>query len=270
MKYFAFRLDWVFAKNPRGKVLDNDVVTFNTLVNQIDRGHGAGLFVLQGTGKLPGTPASAVIPNVKNGMSNDWIIGPVEISSGDSIQIAYSGTNISDSDLDLSGQAEIELKILNAIVVAAAGAVGGAVGAAIGAVLNTLGDPVGMLLGYKPQGPCNGPVFSDSVEFNGAGLDGLIFQKPTIHNSFTSLPRALEVSFTRSYTDELTHNEKVCGAVAHTDITFSVLQVPDISLKYYMHRVFPSLKKNGLADGIRRLAPAGGNISIRSLLGLRP
>src|SRR5919197_3150301 len=109
MPFYAFRLDSVHVLNPRGKIPDNDVVTFSVFVNQIDRGHGAGFFPALAAGAV--IPATAVTPNTRSGMSNDWIVGPLEIAPGDLIHVIYTGFNTSDSELDLSGQAEIEIKI---------------------------------------------------------------------------------------------------------------------------------------------------------------
>jgi hypothetical protein len=238
-------------------------------VNQIDRGHGAGFFPALAAGAV--IPATAVTPNTRSGMSNDWIVGPLEIAPGDLIHVIYTGFNTSDSELDLSGQAEIEIKILDAITSAAVGAVGGLVGSAVSTALGWIGDPVGKFLGYHPQGPCNGLVFSDTVDFSRADLDSLAFHS----RSFWSLPDATEFSFTRPYTDEATHNADICGEIAHTEITFSVLQVPSISVRYYARRLFPGTWKNGtlvpdFSQGLRQLAAPGAAVSIRSLLRVRP
>jgi len=275
MAFYAFRLDMIDVKNPRGKIPDSDVVTFGVLVNQQDRGNGAGYFPAMGAGSR--VPAAAVIPNVRNGLGRDWIIGPLEIAPGDSVHVVYSGTNTSDSQLDLSGQAEIEIKILNAMLGAAVGAPGGDIGAAITTVLSWIGDPVGKFLGFKKHGPCNGPVFSDAVPLIGSGLDNLPFQPPPVTHPYVVevLPGASEISFTRAYTDEANHNTDVCGAVAHTEVTFSILQVPSISVGYYARRLFPVHLEQGkpvpdFAQGLRQLVPGGEPWSLRSLLRLRP
>jgi len=266
------------CKNPRGKISDNDIVTFSVFVNQVDRGHGAGFFTgMAGAspGFPSGTPAAAVTPNTRSGMSKDWIVGPLEIAPGDIIHVVYSGSNTSDSELDLSGQAELQLKILDTITSAAVGAVGGVVGSAVATVLGLIGDPVGKFLGFSPQGPCNGLVFSDAVEFSGAGLDSLAFHPPTVSHSYVSLPNATEFSFTRPYTDEASHDTGICGEVAHYEITFSVLRVPFISVRYYARRLFPKhwegeMIRPDFSQGLRQLAPPGAAVSIRSLLQLRP
>ena len=44
MSFYSFRLDKIAVKHRRGLVPDMDVVTFSVLVNQLDRGHGTGIF----------------------------------------------------------------------------------------------------------------------------------------------------------------------------------------------------------------------------------
>jgi hypothetical protein len=271
MSFYAFRLDTIHVLNPRGKIPDNDIVTFTVFVNQLDRGHGGGFFPAMAAGAV--VPAAAVTPTTRSGMGLDWIIGPLEIAPGDVVTIAYSGFNTSDSELDLSGQDELILKTLDVIVSAAAGAPGGLVGSAVTTALGFIGDPVGKFIGFKKQGPCNGLVFSDTITFGGAGLDALSFRPPLpVHQN---LPDASEVSFARAYTDETTHNSDICGEIAHSEITFSVLLLPFISVTYYASRLFPKHWVNGrsvpnLREGLRQLATSGTTVSIRSLLRLQP
>ena len=156
---------------------------------------------------------------------------------------------------------------MNKILGAAVGAIAGPIGAAIGGVLGLIGDPVGTILGFEKQGPCNGLVFSDTIEFSGTGLESQAFQPSTIQDGFfVTLPNAGEVFFTRSYTDEATHNKDTCGDTASVEITFSVLRVPFVSVKNTILRFF----NTNLIDGLRRLAPPETAISMRSFLRLRP
>ena len=98
-------------KNPRGKIPDNDVVTFSIFVNHADRGHGAGFFPDLAAGSV--TPAAAVTPGSRVSMGVDWIVGPLELAQNDLVSIVYSGSNTSDSELTLetAQQDQIELKI---------------------------------------------------------------------------------------------------------------------------------------------------------------
>jgi hypothetical protein len=122
----------------------------------------------------------------------------------------------------------------------------------VGAALGILGDPIGKLLGVSKQFPCNGNVFSDAVPFTGSGLGRLPFT-PT-----GFLPQAEIFSFQRSYTDEATHNTDICGHIAETDVTFSVLRLPFLPVKFYGNLVFPT---TDLRKGLRQL----GTGSVRSV-----
>jgi hypothetical protein len=266
MAFYAFKLSRINVINPRARTVDNDIVTFTVLVNQLDRGRGSGFFPAMG--KNSNIAAAAVNTTNRTGrMGKDWIVGPLEISPGDIIHLIYSGTNTSDGDLSQIERDKIELKILDSIVSAAVGAIGGAIGAAIGTALGYISDPVGTILGYEPYGPCNGLVFSDTIEFSGSGLATLPFRPPPPQHvqigdvGEARLHGALEAPFTRSYTDEATHNSDNCGGIAHTDITFAVLQLPVVSLRDCAPRFF----NRYLDHGVRPLAPPDSTISVRSL-----
>ena len=202
-------------------------------------------------------------------MTKDWKIGPLEILPGDNVQVVYTGTNTSDSELsslDTKQQDEIQLKIMNTILSAALKAGLGPVGEAIDQALSALGDPIAAALGFEPMGPCNGTVFSDAVQFTGSGLDGLVW----VVASPGSWPAN---SFTRSYTDEATHNTEICGETALTDVTFSVQRVPFVSLKDWIPIHFERStfeRPIFLSEGLRQLGESGTTISIKSLLGVRP
>ena len=147
MPFYAFRLDNINVKFQRGKIPDNDLVTFSVFVNQLDRGHGAAMLNDLVTGS--DTPVGAAPPSSGVGITPQWIISPMEIAPGDGVTIVYSGTNISDWELELSDdqQNQIELKILGAITTAVIGETGlGGIVAAVGGVLGFASDSVGKLL----------------------------------------------------------------------------------------------------------------------------
>ena len=186
MSFYIFRLDKLHFKHKRGNIPDSDIITFSILVNQVDRGHGTGHIPSITTNLV----ASLTEDRTENGlvaypaenrlnMSQLWEVGPLEIAPGDDVQIVYTGTNISDEQLvslDTQMQDEITLKLLSAVTAAAVAALTGGiglVGQGIAAALGAIGDPVRSFLGYEPQGPCNGPVFSGAVPFSGSGLDNL-------------------------------------------------------------------------------------------------
>jgi hypothetical protein len=270
VSFYIFKLNELHVKHSRGNIPDQDVITFSIFVNQLDRGHGTGIF----NGMVAAdysVPADAVPPNNRFNMDNHWQVGPLEIAPGDGIHVIYSGTNISDeqlTSLSTQQQDEIELKILSAVAAAAVEALTGGiglVGTGIAAALGAIGDPVRKFLGFAPQGPCNGPVFSDAVQFSGSGLDNLNMVPLGQQQATPPLPSYSTISFTRTYTDEATHDPNICGHIAETDVTFSVLRVSFISVAWSMtdRGWFPS-------GGLRQHGQPGTTISVKSLFGLRP
>jgi hypothetical protein len=265
MSFYIFRLESMLVKHRRGNIPDNDVVTFSILINQADRGHGTGVVTDVVAFDQP-IPFNVVPPN--NGLNIDrgWDAGPFEVDPGDVVHVVYTGTNISDVELEslsTKDQDEIEIKILDGIVAAGLTALGGVgdVAAAITGVLNEIEDPVGTLIGFKPQGPCNGPVFSDAVEFTGSELDSLQMSPPPTPEG------AQSISFTHTYTDKATHDTNLCGDVAETDITFSVFRRSFISVGQMLSDRFPGTTH----PGIRQHGKSGATtISLKSVLGLRP
>ncbi|MDY0883574.1 hypothetical protein ACFPL7_11500 [Dongia soli] len=289
MGFYVFKLDQIHVKNNRGKIPDTDLVTFSVFVDQVDRGHGTGTFPGLGP-SAHSTPANAVRPNNKANMDNDWDIGPLEIDPGSSVHVVYTATNISDAELTSltrKQQDEIELKLLGAIATAAIAALSGgsslagegiaaAVGKGVAAALGAITDPVAWFIGYAPQGPCNGPVFSDAVQFNGSGLDNLAMAPLPLNPHITPRrPQYFLISFTRSYTDEATHDKQICGDIAETDVTFSILRMSFISVRWALNDRLPARFPAEIGAGLRHYAdrqygqpPA--TISVKSLLGLRP
>jgi len=71
-------------------------------------------------------------------------------------------------------------------------------------------------------------------------------------------------TFTRAYDDSATHNTSVCGEVAHTEVTFSVLQLPWVSVRLMAQRLFPAaILTQGLRHATGSAAP-----SLRAMIGL--
>ena len=260
MSFYLFRLELINVLHRRGVIPDDDIVTFSVLVNQVDRGHGTGLFPAM----VAGEPIPAKVIPVGNRLNIDssWTIGPLAIDPGDSLHVIYTGTNISDKQLvslSTKDQDALEIKLLDAVTAAAltAAATLGAVAAAVAGGLGLIGDPVGKLLGVTPQGPCNGLVFSDAVQFSGSGLDNL----DLIASSPSALP---SLSFTQTHDDSATHDTSICGAIAQTEITFSITRQATVSTMSLLAKRFPSRP----GPGLRSLA-GKPEFSLFSLLGLR-
>jgi hypothetical protein len=211
----------------------------------------------------------------------NWITGPFAIAPDDDVIVVYTGTNTSDSGLASLGneeQDDLELEILNSIFKRGVALVSGvALGAEIGALFSdafkeVFKDPVGDLIGYSRQGPCNGPVFADAIRFSGRQLDDLVVGPiPYLpHNSGTVPGRGNYpnpgVRYTRHYTDEASHDSEICGHFAETDVTFSISRLPYISVKDLMRRRFPSYYPY-IRKGAR---PSGEAFSLKRVLGVLP
>ena len=287
MSFYIFRLEKIGIGQRRGKIPDNDVVTFGVMINQVDRGHGSGWFPVMNDGEVATTDditedgLLAYPATNRLNTSERWEVGPLEVGRADDVTIVYTGLNTSDSELDLGTQEqdEIEIKVLDIVAKKFVGlALGAGFGDDIGSALSeafdkAFADPVGTLIGYKPQGPCNGPVFVGAKRFQGSDLDNLSMA-PLTYTLYADTPYPRTVSsdypgirFTQTHTDEASHDPKLCGPIAVTDVTFSVLRVPFISLKTWVPVRFPHAV---LSTGLGKLAQLTGSFSIKSLLGLRP
>jgi hypothetical protein len=263
MALFAFRLDELHVLKKRGNIPDSDIVTFSVLVNKVERGGGAGYFPALADNSV--TPTSAVPMTTRRGIALDWIIGPFDLQPDDAVEVMYSATNVSDGELTDVDAQKLQLKIMDTILTAGLAAFGGPVGGAVAVALKAIGDPFARFLGWQAQGPCNGLVLADSVAFTGAALGRLGFGPVSVHNSSNSLLNATEFAVTRSYTDEATHDTSICGEVARTEMTFSVIQVSDpISTAFYAKR------RKGPVGSLASLRPEDSVVAVKALLGFVP
>jgi len=278
MSFYEFRFEKFHAIHKRGNIPDSDLVTFTVMINQIDRGHGSALFNVVTTNSVQSTDdVSADTPMypaypARNALNMDvgWTTGPFETAPNDEVVVIYSGTNTSDSSLASlpnQDQDELELKILNAIakkgvaVVLGAG-IGEELGSAFSEAFKEIfEDPIGDLIGYSRQGPCNGPVFSDARRLTGAELDNLNVGPLA---SDIGPYRYPGVRFTNHYTDEATHDSDVCGNVAETDVTYSLFRLPYVSVKDLMSRRF------GGRTSLRSIRETESAFSVKRALGISP
>jgi hypothetical protein len=269
MSFYMFRLERIHAITIRGRIPDNDIITFSVIVNQVERGRGAALFPDVGAGAS--FRPFPVLPRNGRNIDSEWNIGPFEIAPGDLVAVAYTGTNTSDDHnitLDTALQDKIEIKILDTILTSAvgglgsvAGGVGAALGSVIGGILGVIGDPVGTILGFQPQGPCNGVVFAGARDFTGAGLDATPMNPlPGLGDSET-LPG---ISLTSDVlTDTATHDTAKCGHPAETTVTIKIFRLPFVSVRSLVGSRFPE----ALGKGLRQVG-SPGNPSLKSRLGI--
>lgn len=293
MSFYEFRFEKFQVFHKRGIINDQDLVTFTVMVNRIDRGHGSVLFPVvtsnsvHSVDDIADTGAQAYPPGNRLNMTKDWTTGPFEIAPNDEVIVIYTGTNTSDSSLSSlphQEQDELELEILNQIAKKGVALVAGVgLGEELGnlfsqAFREIFENPVGDLIGYSRQGPCNGPVFSDARRFSGNDLDNLNAQllpytRPdSAFYSGSGSYRNPGVRYTHHYTDEATHDSAICGHFADTDVTFSLFRLPYLSVKDLVSRRFPGRAPSA---GLRQLGQPprfqpGTTISIKSLLGVQP
>lgn len=285
MPFYAFRLNSIDCVNQRGKLPDDDIITFQVTINGAARGLAATRIESVTSGETevlasprdPATPFTPIPPTTRTNARTDWIIGPFEIAPTDNVAVGFSGTNYSDWELgtDSSDQDKITLALANAFFKAMAGlAIDGVTGALAGLgvagvtdllgklsdALGAVADPVSKLLGVHAQGPCNGIVFAGAQAFSGADLSRLQFQPPAV---YASLQQAVELAFaTQTLDDGANHNTDTCGHIAGTVIHWSALQIPAVPLNRY----FPQ----SLAGGLRQYATPHQDLHLRSFLHLRP
>jgi hypothetical protein len=280
MSFYAFSLDVIDVVFQRGKITDVDVITFSILVNQQLRARAAGTGI--GNTGFPIVLSTVGIaqrfgPIVRGGKFEGnvfgWLAGPFSLAPGDAVRILYSGTNTSDSELGDDQVAKIEIQILDQLLTAGTAAVAGALAGDINKALSFIGDPVGTILGFKPEGPCNGSVFSDGLDFPGDSLANLPFDQQADGNfvpdgTDSSSTGAKATVFTKpdtgTYTDAATHNTDICGRPAETTVKFTIYRLDrGVSLRAYGGKRFglPALQQ-----GIRKLGTPP--FTVRQLLQL--
>jgi hypothetical protein len=288
MSFYEFRFERFQVLHKRGIINDQDLVTFTILINGMDRGHGSVLFSVVSSNSVHSVDDIAAdswyraypAGNTLN-MTSGWVTGPFEIAPDDDVVVIFTGTNTSDSSLSSlphQDEDELELKILNQIAKKGVALVSGVgLGEELGNLFSEafekiFEDPVGDLIGYSRQGPCNGPVFSDAIRFTGHDLDHLDAQQLSPNPPATGSYRNPGVRFTRHYTDEATHDESICGHFADTDVTWALFRSPYVSVKDLIDWRFRGMSPSA---GLRHLAQPpkfqpGSTISIKSLFGVLP
>lgn len=250
MVFYAFALDELYAAYQRGHIPDRDLVTFTLFVNEERRGWLGGRVPAVATGSR--TPFSACQVDTSGGCAlftgaartspaNHWMLGPIEVAPGDLITLVVTGTNTSDSGLTDQAAEKFEIKMLDTIVTLGLNyglaqlAAGGLLGDALDKLLEALDDPAGTFLGWHPQGPCDGMVFSDTRQFTGAQAAAFDYAPPpvgvTSSDTVYGLDQATHTLPTPHLTDEQYHHDTDhCGHIAETELTISVVRLPYLSL----------------------------------------
>jgi hypothetical protein len=244
--YYTFQLSRIHCiQNRSAQPNDIDILTFGVLLNKRDQGHGAAVVpIFRGDSYNPDEINESSTENgygstfLADHMARSWMIGPTEVRDGDDIDIVVTGTNTSDSQLPTADQQKIEEMELKAISVyyswllgqfasslglsVIAEYIGSLIGQAGGAIASFLADPVGKLLGWEPQGPCNGLVFGgdkDKISLSSRDIEALDWA--TDPTPWPTGPVDMAV-ITHSYDDSATHPAEHCGAIAQTEVDVTI------------------------------------------------
>ena len=278
--YYSFELSRIHCIEPRSRgANDIDLITFGVLLNQRDQGHGAVIVPVYRGSSM--TPAELMEESRSNGygttfsgvhMGRDWMIGPTEVRDGDGVGMLFTGTNTNDSQLPTADQQKMDRMVLDAYniyyswlageFVSGLGLtvisefVGSTIGGAGSAIASFLADPVGTLLGYEPQGPCNGLAFGDNLSRSSRDLESLEWAPDPYEWATGPVEMAV---MTQSYDDSATHPSKNCGATAHTEIEITVRRSQTWSMRRQNRRnpvtsvrqMYPSAAGLKAAAGIR-------------------
>ena len=294
MAFYAFRLNSLDIVNQRSSHddMDDDLLTFQVLVNDAEQGAGAITYPAIRSGDQ--ISLNNQFPTTRRHVSPYWIVGPVEAKPTDSIRVAYTGTNQGDltSEPDQADQDRLETKALDVYFAAMLGTAGESLGAAaigaafeaasgpIGKVFDYLGkgsdiiasvvpfidDPIGAALGKDGFPDCNGLVFAGETRFTGDELSRLPYGPQS--SLLVSLPDATEwQNLPVEMTDQAAHDTAKCGAVARTKVSFSVLRIETVSLRTYARLTFA---QDGAAieGGLRPFVASNQTHSLRKLLRL--
>jgi len=254
MPYYGFRLDQINSIYQRGKIMDSDIVTFAVTVNNEEHGAIVGRFNMSSGAQVPADVVTPDIPGKFGANLGGWVVGPIFVQDGDLVNLKYSGVNVSDSPPASDDEvAKYELPLLGAMYGAAAGELFGGIASAAAGLAGGFTGIVEKLLGY-PNPSCNGVVFVDVLTYSAEALSRVAYGD--------SMGLFSACAFTKSYDDSATHDTSQCGHIAQTEITYSILNFGDLSMKGLRPYMWP---RNSLAKGLRQFAP-GQNTSMRSLV----
>ena len=222
-------------------------MTFGVALNKRDQGHGSAVVPMFRDSHIGGKALTE--QSLGNGfgstikrerMTKDWIIGPTEVRNGDSVDIVVAGTNTNDSQLPTADQAKMDRLTIDFLNIYYTWLVGNFVsvlglekvvellGQGGGAVAAFFADPVGRLLGWRAQGPCNGMVFAGTLSFSARELDALDWT-PDPANYWTGPKQMATVTATSTTASRTTRTS--AGRSARTDIDVTIRRAPAWSMQ---------------------------------------
>jgi len=272
--FYTFQLTRVHPIELRSNIGgDTDLMTFGVALNKRDQGHGSAVVPMFRNSNIGGK--ALYDQSVQNGfvstikrerMTKDWTLGPTEIRDGDAVDIVVAGTNTNDSQLPTADQQKMDRLTIDFLNVYYSWLVGNFVstlglekvveliGLGGGAFASYLADPVGRLLGWQAQGPCNGMVFAGTVSLSANDLEALDWTPDPAR--YAAGPKELSV-VTRSYDDSVDHDTNVCGTIARTEIDVTIRRAPTWSLQKenFVQRVTSVRERYGDLESLTEAVP---------------
>src|SRR5262245_32658795 len=109
-----FQLSEVHCVNPRSRrVNDINLVTFGVFLNKREQGRGTAVTPMFEGNSLHGAELTEGArmnghPYSELHMWPDWAIGPIAVQDGDTVEVIYTATNTSDSDLPTADQQKVD------------------------------------------------------------------------------------------------------------------------------------------------------------------
>jgi hypothetical protein len=252
--YYSFQLSRIHCIETRSKSTgpsDIDVLTFGVLLNGRDQGHGAAVVpIFRGDTMNPDQINESSRENgygptfLADRMAQNWMIGPTEVRDGDGIDIVVTATNTNDSQLPTGDEQKIQRMELDALNIyyswllgqfvsglglnVVAEYVGSQIGGVGGGIASFLADPVGKLLGWEPQGRCNGLVFGDKISLPSRAIEALDWSPDPFQWATGPVEMAV---ITHSYDDSATHSAEHCGATAQTEVDVTIRRAATWSMR---------------------------------------
>lgn len=260
MNRYAFVLSQLEIGETRGKQNTDDyLVTWSVKINEQHRGSGSGRFEVLTKGAV----VPAIRADTRDRMSGGWTLGPFELEPEDTVVLTVTGTNIGDSEfrIDQEASEKLQIKMLEGVLSAAAGALTGIAGTVVTGLLSWVTNPVSTLLGWEAPERCNGLVFAGEIPFSLEQLEQLDYPEDR------TLTQVRVATITRDYTDEATHDTAACGAIARTRVYVSIHEeYGPLSVKSQAIRANQTID---VRRGLRQITGGGDRATLKQLLNIR-
>ncbi|MBB3428908.1 hypothetical protein FHT85_005939 [Rhizobium sp. BK312] len=290
MSYYTIGIHELYPKKPRSKgAYDILLLSLSVFVNR--RRQGFYLLTAPIFSGQPLAPSAITESATLNGYPRPkylnarepWTIGPIEVDDDDQVVIVYQGLNVSDDPNFVHTDAWNEgvTKVVSTIDEWLIGQFLVGLDLAFPElpdgikeilpqdIQKFLDNPVGYILGVRPSGPCNGIVFKDALAFTGRDLAALAYEPvPASDFVLDAVGKSERFLLAKSYDDSDTHNEEICGPVAHTDVGIAIVRYEFYHLSWW--GPIKGKMRSLYSEGLRKYALADDQqISVKKIFGLR-